>query len=163
MTTQPARSRGEEAKRGRAGAAAVSSHHLAVGAARPEVAIRTGARRPVPDPPQHRHGARRVPAQAPQPDRCRLLLLLPLPASDQRAHRRQSSFPDPPQASQRGAPPPHRSAAWPGLHCCAGPSDEEEDEDRFAMATPASIPRPAEATAIVATISAAVLGGRRAL
>lgn len=145
--------RGEEAPPRRIGSGRlVSSSHLAdqaVGAARPEVATRTGARRPVPDPPQLRHGVRRVPAHAPQPDR-----RLPLaPASDQRAHRRHSSLPDPPHASQRGAPPPHRSAAGggPGLHCAAPPSD-----DLLAMATPASIPRPAEATAIAATISAAV-------
>ena len=122
----------------------------AVGAARADVAILTGARRPVPDPPQHRHGVRRVPAHAPHPDRPFFFPRAAPAASDQRAHRRHSSLPDPPHASQRGAP--HRSAGPPppGLHCAA-PSEEDE-EDLLAMATPASIPSPADATAIAATI-----------
>ena len=130
------------------------SSHLeevrAVGAARADVATRTGARRPVPDPPQHRHGVRRVPAHAPHPDRPFFFPRAAPAASDQRAHRRHSSLPDPPHASQRGAP--HRSAGPPppGLHCAA-PSEEDE-EDLSAMATPASIPSPADATAIAATI-----------
>lgn len=155
MIREPGRG---EAKAKTRGGVAVSSHRAAraVGAARAEAATRTGARRPVPDPPQHRQGARRVPAHAPHPDR-----RLPLaPASDHRAHRRHSSLPDPPHASHRGAPPPppHRSAAGgaPGLHVHgAGPS-EDEGGARLAIATPASIPSPAEATAIAATISAAV-------
>jgi hypothetical protein len=128
-----------------------SSPHLAVvGAARADVAIRTGARRPVPDPPQHRHGVRRVPAHAPHPER--LTFFPRAPASDQRAQRRHSSLPDPPHASQRGAPPPppQRSAGPPpGLHSAA-PADG--GEDLLAIATPASIPSPADATAIAVTI-----------
>jgi hypothetical protein len=93
-------------------------------------ATRTGARRPFPPlpPPQLRHGARRVPAHAPQPEESR-------PPSDQRTHRRHSSFPVPPHVVHGGAD-----------------DDEEEEQEVLAMATPASMPRPAEATAIAATI-----------
>jgi hypothetical protein len=96
-------------------------------------ATRTGAHRPFPWPPQLRHGGRRVPAQAPHPEESR-------PLSDQRTHRRHSSFPVPPHAAQRGA----------------AADDEKlptvEEEVLAAMTNPASMPRPAEATAIAATI-----------
>ncbi|GJN03158.1 hypothetical protein PR202_ga20568 [Eleusine coracana subsp. coracana] len=105
-------------------------------------ATRTGARRPFPPPPQHRHGARRVPAHAPHPKAP--------PPSDQRAQSRHSSFPVPPHAAHRGADDDDETC----LHGKPrGALLAEVDEDgMLAMATPASIPSPADATAIAATI-----------
>lgn len=95
------------------------------------VAILTGARRPVPEPPQLRQGILRVPAQVRQPE--------PSP-SDHRAQR-HSTRPVPLHVVHRG-----RIAA------AAGGLREASSMDRLAMATPASIPTPADATAIAATI-----------
>ncbi|KAL5214640.1 hypothetical protein ABZP36_003792 [Zizania latifolia] len=114
--------------------------------------MRTGARRPVPEPPQLRQGVRRVPAQARQP--------VPSP-SDHRVQRRQSSLPDPPHVAHRGCccccalhrsaaatpPPPPPGALLPR------PS---ASMDLFAIATPASIPSPADATAIGATTTTTI-------
>lgn len=106
----------------------------------------------MPEPPQLRQGARRVPAHARHPEQSPR-------ASDHRAHSRHSSRPVPPHAAHRGAGSgaPHRSNA-------AG-------DDvlpllllllllLFAIATPASIPRPADATAIGATTTTMVVTRR---
>ncbi|KAL5215633.1 hypothetical protein ABZP36_007034 [Zizania latifolia] len=100
--------------------------------------MRTGARRPVPEPPQLRQGVRRVPEQARQP--------VPSP-SDHRVQRRHSSRPDPPHVAHRGAL--HRSAAAPPAGLL--PRRASASMELFAIATPASIPSPADATAIGAT------------
>ena len=100
------------------------------------VAIRTGARRPVPDPPQLRQGILRVPAQVRQPE--------PSP-SDHREHR-HSTLPVPLHVAHRGFCSSGQRTAAAGLPSCM---------DLLAIATPASIPSPADATAIGATISSA--------
>ncbi|KAG8064558.1 hypothetical protein GUJ93_ZPchr0004g38449 [Zizania palustris] len=113
--------------------------------------MRTGARRPEPEPPQLRQGARRVPAQARQP--------VPSP-SDHRVQRRQSSLPDPPHVAHRCCCALHRSAAAtppPGT-LLPRPS---ASMDLFAIATPASIPSPADATAIGGTTTTTITVGAR--
>jgi hypothetical protein len=86
------------------------SRHLATGrSAAPafRAATCTGARWPFPPPPQPRHGARRVPAHAPQTEEPRP------PPSDQRTHRRHSSFPAPQHAAHRGAGDGEERRCWP--------------------------------------------------
>jgi hypothetical protein len=94
--------------------------------------IRTVARRPVPDPPQLRQGILRVPAQVRHPS----------PSPSDHREQRHSTLPVPLHVAHRGFGCGHRAAAA-GLPSC---------RDLLAMATPASIPSPADATAIGATI-----------
>jgi hypothetical protein len=91
---------------------------------------RAGSGLPVPDPPQLRHGILPEPAQVRHP----------LSPSDHRLHM-HSMRPEPPHVAQRGRAS-HLDAA-------GSPSSPR---DRFAMATPASMPRPAEAITTGATI-----------
>jgi hypothetical protein len=91
---------------------------------------RAGSGLPVPDPPQLRHVILPEPAQVRQP----------LSPSDHRLHM-HSMRPEPPHVAQRGRAS-HLDAA-------GSPSSPR---DRFAMATPASMPRPAEAITTGATI-----------
>jgi hypothetical protein len=95
-----------------------------------EVLIRTFARRPVPEPPQLRQGIFRVPAQ----------LRHPWPSPSDHREQRHSTLPVPLHVAHRGCG--HRAAAA-GLPSWM---------DLLAIATPASIPSPADATAIGATI-----------
>jgi len=92
--------------------------------------IRTVARRPVPDPPQLRHGILLVPAQVRHPS----------PSPSDHREQRHSTLPVPLQVEHRGCG--HRTAAACLPSC----------KDLLAIATPASIPSPADATAIAATI-----------
>jgi hypothetical protein len=93
---------------------------------------RAGSGLPVPDPPQLRHGILPDPAQVRQPVSS---------PSDQRLHRHLTR-PEPPHVAQRGRAS-HLDAA-------GSPSPPR---DRFAMATPATMPSPADAITAGATIS----------
>jgi hypothetical protein len=91
---------------------------------------RAGSGLPVPEPPQLRQGILPDPAQVRQPES----------PSDQRLHM-HSTRPEPPHVAQRGRASHLEAAGIPS-----------PPRDRLAIATPASMPSPADAITTGATI-----------